>query len=67
LLQEVGLDDGGSHVVVPQLVLNGAEVGAVLTQVGAEGITNSMGADGLRRPSGSEPLPLALFMTLGSL
>jgi hypothetical protein len=34
---------------VPEQVLNGADVGATLTQVGAEGITNGMGADVLRQ------------------
>jgi hypothetical protein len=44
-----GVDHGGGHVVVPQQVLNGAEVGAALTRVGAGGMTNGMGADVLRQ------------------
>jgi hypothetical protein len=44
-----GADHGGGHVVVPQQVLNGAEVGAALTRVGAGGMTNGMGADVLRQ------------------
>jgi hypothetical protein len=49
LLRDVGVDHGGGHIVVPEQVLNGADVGAALTQVGAEGMTNGMGTDVLRQ------------------
>jgi hypothetical protein len=39
LLQDVGVDHGGGHIVVPEQLLNGTEVGATLQQVGGEGMT----------------------------
>ena len=49
LLQDVGIDHGGGHVVVPEQWLNGADVGAALPQVGGEGVPKGMGADLLRQ------------------
>jgi len=34
----VRVDHGGGHIVVPKQVLNGADVGAALEQVGGEGM-----------------------------
>jgi hypothetical protein len=45
----VGVDHGGGHIVVPEQVLNSADVGAALKQVGGEGMTKGMGADVLRQ------------------
>jgi hypothetical protein len=36
LLQDVGVDHGGGHIVVPEQLLNGADVGAAWPQVGGE-------------------------------
>ena len=43
LLQVVGIGHGGSYIVVPEQVLNGADVGAALQQVGGEGMTKTFG------------------------
>jgi hypothetical protein len=36
---------GGGHIVVPEQLLDGADAGAALKQVGGEGMTKGMGAD----------------------
>jgi hypothetical protein len=38
LLQDVGVDHGRGKIVVPKQLLNGADVGAALEQVGGEGM-----------------------------
>jgi hypothetical protein len=43
LLQDVGVDHGGGHIVVPEQLLNGADVGAALQQVGGKGMTKTFG------------------------
>jgi len=49
LLQDVGVDHGGGHIVVPEPWLNGADVGAALKQVRGEGMTTGMCTDVLRQ------------------
>jgi hypothetical protein len=39
LLQDVGVDHGGGHIMVPEQVLNSADIGAALQQVCGEGMT----------------------------
>jgi hypothetical protein len=34
----VGVDHRGGHIVVPEQLLNGADIGAALQQVGGEGM-----------------------------
>ena len=50
LLQDVGVDHGGSHIGVSEQLLNSADVGSALQQVGSKGMTKRMGADLLRQP-----------------
>src|SRR5207249_3710289 len=50
LLHDVGVDHRGGHIGVAEQVLNGADVGATLQQMGSKGMPKSMGADGLRQP-----------------
>jgi hypothetical protein len=45
----VGVDHGGGNIVVPEQLLNGADVGSALKQVGGEGMTKGMCADLLRQ------------------
>ena len=45
----MGIDHGGGNIVVPEQLLNGADVGAALQQVGGEGMPKGMGADVLRQ------------------
>ena len=48
-LQDMGVDHGRGKIVVPEQLLNGADVGAALQQVSGEGMPKGMGADGLRQ------------------
>ena len=41
----MGVDHGGGNIVVPEQLLNGADVGSALKQVGGEGMPEGMGAD----------------------
>jgi hypothetical protein len=43
------VEHGGGKIVVPEPLLNGADIGAALQQVGGEGMTKGMGADVLRQ------------------
>src|SRR5205823_11777476 len=45
LLKDVGVDQGGGNIVVPEQLLNGADVGAALKQVSGEGMPKGIGAD----------------------
>ena len=45
----MGVDHGGGHIGVPEQLLNGADIGAALQQVGGEGMTKGMRADVLRQ------------------
>jgi hypothetical protein len=38
LLQDVRVDHRRGHIIVPEQVLNGADVGTALQQVGSEGM-----------------------------
>ena len=38
LLEDVGVDHGGGNIIVPEQLLNGADVGAALQQVSGEGM-----------------------------
>jgi hypothetical protein len=49
LLQDVGVDHGGGHIVVPEQLLNRADVGAAFQQVGGEEVSKGMGADLFRQ------------------
>jgi hypothetical protein len=49
LLQDVDVDHGRGQIIVPEQVLNGADVGAALAQVRSEGMANGVGTDGLRQ------------------
>jgi hypothetical protein len=49
MLQDMSVDHRRGHIVVPKQVLNGADVGAALQQVGGEGMTKGMRADVLRQ------------------
>jgi hypothetical protein len=51
LLQGVGIDHGGGQILVPKRVLNGANIGTTLQQVGGKGMTKGVGADVLRQTS----------------
>ena len=42
---DVGVDLGGGEAGVAEELLDGAEVGAVLQQVGGEGVAEGVGAD----------------------
>jgi hypothetical protein len=48
-LQDVGVNHGRSEIVVPEPLLNGANVSTALEQVRGEGMAKGMGADGLRQ------------------
>jgi len=50
-LQDMGVDHGRGKIVVPEQLLNGADVGAALEQGRGKGVANGMGADGLRQSS----------------
>jgi hypothetical protein len=54
LLQDVGVDHGGGHIVMPEPLLNGADVGTALKQVRGEGMVQGVGADGLRQTGTSD-------------
>jgi hypothetical protein len=43
------VDHGRGQIIVPEQVLNGADVGAALAQVRSEGMANGVGTDGLRQ------------------
>jgi hypothetical protein len=45
LLQDVGVDHGRGKIVVPEQLLNGADVGAALEQVSGEGMAKGVSAD----------------------
>ena len=45
----MGVDHGRRKILVSKQVLNGADVGAALQQVGGEGVAKGMGADVLRQ------------------
>jgi len=49
LLKDVGVDHSGGNIVVPEQLLNGADISAALQQMGREGVAKSMGADLLRQ------------------
>ena len=49
LLKERGVKHGCGKILVPEQVLNGADVGAALEQVRGKGVAKGMGADGLRQ------------------
>jgi hypothetical protein len=61
LLQDVGVDHGRGQIVVPEQLLNGADVGAALEQVRGEGMAKGVGADGLRQ-AGTSDGPLDGFV-----
>jgi hypothetical protein len=44
-LQNVGVDHGRAHVLVPQKFLHGADIVAVLQEVGSEGMTEGVASD----------------------
>ena len=46
-VQEVRVDHGGSNVAVAEELLHGSEVGAVLEEVGGEGVAEPVAADAL--------------------
>ncbi len=46
----MGVDHGRGKIVVPEPLLNGADVGAALEQVRGEGMAKGVGTDGLRQP-----------------
>ena len=46
----MGIDHGRGQVAVSEQLLNGADVGAALEQVGGEGMAKGMCADVLRDP-----------------
>jgi hypothetical protein len=50
LLQDVGVDHGGGHLVVPKQLLNGADISSALQQVGSEGMPKGVSADLLGQP-----------------
>jgi hypothetical protein len=66
LLQDVGVNHGCGYIVVPELWLNSADVGAAVQQVGGEGITKGRSADVLRQTGTATATLMALLMTLGS-
>lgn len=49
LLKDVGVDHCGGDIAVPEQLLNRADVGSALKQVGGEGMAKGMGADLLRQ------------------
>jgi phytoene/squalene synthetase len=49
LLKDMGVDHGRGKIVVPEQLLNGADVGAALEQVSGKGVAKCMGADVLRQ------------------
>ena len=46
----MGVDHGRGQIAVSEQLLNGADVGAALEQVGGEGMAKGMCADVLRKP-----------------
>jgi hypothetical protein len=50
-LQDVGVDHGRGTIVVPEQLLNGADVSAALEQVSGKRMAKGAGADGLRQTS----------------
>jgi hypothetical protein len=57
LLKDVGLDHGRGQIVVSEELLNGADVGAALEQVGGEGMAKGMCAEW---SSGAGRVPVGL-------
>jgi hypothetical protein len=58
---------GRGQIIVPEQMLNGADVGAALAQVRSEGMANGVGTDGLRQIGMAEMATLmAVLMTLGA-
>jgi hypothetical protein len=56
-----------AKIVVPEQLLNGADVGAALEQVSGEGMAKSVDADVLRQTGTADgPTLMVLLMTLGS-
>ena len=47
-VQHVGVDHGGGHVAVAEELLDGADVGAVLQEVGGEGVAEGVAGGSLR-------------------
>ena len=46
-VEDVGVDHGGGDVLVAEQLLDGADVVAVLEQVGGEAVAEGVGCDGL--------------------
>ena len=44
------VDHGGGHIVVPEQLLNSADISSTLQQMRSEGMAKGMGADLLRQP-----------------
>jgi hypothetical protein len=66
LLQEVDVDHGRGQIIVPEQVLNGADVGAALAQVRSEGMANGVGTEVCVRPARRTATLMAVLMTLGA-
>jgi len=49
LLEDVGIDHGRLQIVVPEQLLDGADVGAALEQVSRKGMAEGVGGDVLRQ------------------
>ena len=66
LLKDVGVDHGGGNIVVPEQLLNGADIGSALKQVGGEGMPKVWALMCFVRPARRTATLIALLMTLGS-
>ena len=60
-LQDVGVVHGGGTVVVPEQWRHGANGGATLQQGDGAGMTQGVGAEGLRQPGAAMPLSRILL------
>jgi hypothetical protein len=49
LLQDVGVEHGRRKILMPEELLNSADIDAALKQVSGEGMAKGVGADGLRQ------------------
>lgn len=66
LLKDVGVDHSGGDIAMPEQLLNGANIGSALQQMGGERMAKGMGLMCLVRPARRTATLMALLMTLGS-
>ena len=53
-IQDVGVDHGSAHVLVPEELLHGSDIGAVFQQMGRERVAEGVAARALRELGGDD-------------